>query len=171
MNVRLQAESRSAGFSLVEVLIGVFILTIIFLGIVPLFNTSMANNHKGNDSTQITNRSKSHVEELVQVPFDHADVTVPGGATELVTPQYWDDATYTWVNGTPPDGTRWDRTSTVRQFGVVDLADDGIFNDPKDGNTNPNFVQIKEVQVAVQSESGPLIPDGQTVLLRRLKLN
>lgn len=162
-------RAREMGFSLVEILFALVLFAVIVLGILPLFTRSMVNNAMGSDSTQISSHATSRTEELYQALFDHPSVTVPGGSTEVTATAYWDPTTKTFVATAPSGPTpRWQRTSRVRQFGIGDL-DDGVLDTPLDGDADPAFVHLKEVQVVVETApQGPVLP-GRRLVVRSLK--
>jgi hypothetical protein len=163
------SPGRTAGFSLIEVLIAAGILLLVFLGVVPMFTQAMMSNQTGGDLTQISNISKSQVEELYQLPFGHPDLTIPGGSTELATVAYWDPATQRFIATPPATGSaRWTLNTTVRQYSLSDLTNNGVLDTPLDGDATPAFVQLKEIEVQVVSESGIVGADRQ-ILLRVLK--
>ncbi len=144
-----------SGFSLIEVLIAAFILLIIALGLMPIFTRSISMNLSGNDSTQLSNIARSSLEELVQLDFNSAPLTITAG-TELVTVQYWQASSKSWQNGPAPRSADapWERTIRVRQFGMSDLQDvneDGEFDSPRDASAGPTDIHAKEVQVRVES--------------------
>jgi type II secretory pathway pseudopilin PulG len=149
------ASQSTAGFSLVEVLIAAFILLIIALGLMPLFTRSIQMNVSGNDSTQLSNMARSRLEELYQMPFDHADLSITAGS-ERTEEQHWSVSQHTWLAGPAPRSTDapWVRTTRIRQFalsGLIDDNEDGELDQPLPANTNPQFIHAKEIQVRVES--------------------
>ncbi len=180
-----RALSRQSGVSLVEVLIASSMMMIVLLGILPLFLRSVTNNQEGMAATEVTNHSRSRVEEMFQLTFDHPNLTLAAG-TALTVDESWSpgaidhagDSEERWFPGPPSDHpTRpihWWRTTTVRQFGVNDISDDPAdnrrFSTPLASNTDPIFVHFKEIQVTLQStrESGVLGP-SKALTVRVLK--
>lgn len=163
-------RDRETGFSLIEILFALVLFAVIVLGILPLFTRSMVNNAMGQDSTQISSHATSRTEELYQALFDHPSVTIPGGATEVMATTYWDPTTKTFITTAPSSGPvpRWERTTRVRQFGIGDL-DDGVLDNPLDGDTDPAFVHLKEVEVVVETApQGPVLP-GRRLVVKSLK--
>ena len=155
-----------AGFSLVETLIAAAILLIIALGMIPLFKRSIDNNALGNDYTQATSHAKTDLEDLLEIPFQSADMVLPAGAGSRTTVRYlqkglqsgtptrWQDWVAAPVPGPP---VVWTRTTRVRQFSVT-AYDDGILNDSEalPGGTDEAFVQIQEISAVL--DSGKLQP-------------
>ncbi len=162
-----------AGLSIVEVLIASLLLLFMVLGILPLFFRSAMNNAVGADSTQISNLAKSRVEELSQLAFDDAQLTLESGDEVLETIAYWDPETKAWSDEVPDSPTiRYQRTTRIRQFGLQDLLDDGDLDTPLDGDAAPEVVQIKEIEVTLESFAGgqgggPI--GGRRILVRALK--
>lgn len=162
-----------AGLSIVEVLIASLLLLFMVLGILPLFFRSAMNNAVGADSTQISNLAKSRVEELSQLAFDDPQLTLADGEEELETIAYWDPDTKAWSDEVPDEPTiRYQRTTRIRQYGLQDLLDDGDLDTPLDGDAAPEVVQIKEIEVTLESFAGgqgggPI--GGRRILVRALK--
>jgi len=162
------------GFSLIELLVASVMLVTVLLAIIPLFMRSIQNNSAGNDHTQISNYSKSQVEELFQLDFDNVRLDIPPGQTEVVTDEHWSRADKTWKPGLPASGlSPWIRTTTVRQYNISAIdADVTNFDFPEssalDGGAAAGSVHLKEVIVVVRSNSGLLGPSRQ-IVLRTLK--
>lgn len=163
---RVPAGNRSAaGFSLVEVLVAAVLLLFILLGVVPLFVRASVNRQAGSESTAAASFARSRAEALLQLPFDHADLTIPNGDTELEVVEYRLPGSDAWSDD-PSDagGAVWVRTTRVRQFGAGDLlngdgdGDGDDLDDPRPGGSDPRSIQLKEIEVAVTSprEAGPL---------------
>jgi Tfp pilus assembly protein PilV len=152
-----------AGFSLIETLIAAALLLIIALGMIPLFKRAIDNNALGSDYTQATSYAKTDLEDLMEIPFQSADMVLPAGASNRTTVRYlqrgiqsgtptrWQD----WLALGAVDSNRavvWTRTTRVRQFGVA-AYDDGILADSEalPGGTDESFVQIQEVSAVLDS--------------------
>jgi Tfp pilus assembly protein PilV len=169
-------RSRRAGkgFSLVELLVASFLMVTVMLAIIPLFMRSIQNNSAGNDHSQVSNYSKSQIEEMFQLDFDHARLDIPAGQTEVATDEYWSRADHEWKPGLPASGLApWIRTTTVRQYNVSAIDGDPTnFDFPKsvalDGGAAAGGVHLKEVIVTVRTNSGPLGP-SRRIVLRTLK--
>lgn len=169
-----RAHRSTAGFSLLELLIASVLLVTVLLGIVPLFMRSIQNNTAGNDYSQLSNFSKSQVEELFQLDFDHPRLAIPSGQNEVSTEEHWSRQTGDWVAGPAPSGLApWTRTTTVRQFNISAIDRDGRTFDfleaaSLDGGVADEMVHLKEIVVAVRSNSGPLGP-SRRIVVRTLK--
>ena len=180
----MELRSRQRGFSVVEVLIAAAIFLIIALGILPLFAQAIRNNLSGRDATDVSNLSKSRVEELLQVPFDNATLTVPVGKQWGCTAEYWSLSAKTWKPTTAPapptacatanvsavsgDPALWVRTIQVRQFSLGDLQSTGTVN-PQAGGAPAGNVHLKEIVVEVRSGDKNPLSSGKTLTLRMLR--
>jgi prepilin-type N-terminal cleavage/methylation domain-containing protein len=173
----MEMRKSAAGFSMIESLIAAAILLIIALGLLPLFSRAINDNVSGNDATQATNGSRTQLEELLQVPFNNTRLAVPGGAKELTAADFWTrgndkqtgSADEGWWNNPSGHGlVLWRRTTKVRQYSISDLAD-GKLDTPLAGDTQPTFVQLKEVEVVVENPKKNLIGNGQGITLRVIK--
>lgn len=155
-------RAASRGFSLIEVLISMLLLTVVVLGVIPLFTRSMANNNSGREASQASNFGRSRVEELMSLPLDRISLEIPDGDDELVLNDVWVKQGKEWKASAGSGETAlWSRTTTVRQFSVSDLydfSDDLRLQRPLPGGTDPTFVHLREIVVEVQSErdGGPL---------------
>jgi competence protein ComGC len=164
------------GFTLVEMLVASLLILVVILGVIPLFMRSIISNTGGNDYTQLSNFSKSEIEELFQLDFNSAGLTIPAGQTEVTVDEYWSQADKVWNPGTPPIGssTLWTRTTTVRQYNIsaVDQTLDNFDvekSEALDGNAPANAVHLKEITTTVRSaRQGPLGPRRE-LTLRTLK--
>lgn len=146
--------------SLIEVLIASAIMLFIALGIIPYFAQAMQNNAQGQDSTKVANFSRSRLENFIQLPFAHPDLTVTAG-TERIHEEYYRDeerqadgtliTAAGWIPGTVADGRAagdvvlYARTTTIRQFTSDDLAT------PLDSTADPTAVNVKEIEVQTRS--------------------
>jgi len=167
----------SAGFSLIEVLIASVILLVVLLGIIPLFIRSMSNRQAGLESTAVSSYARTRAETLLELPFDHPDLTVPAGGDTLEVVEYLPLGSRVW-DRTPAAAANaaWIRTTRVQQFGTADLIDgdtdgDGdALDQPLPGGSNPRSIQLKEIEVRVEStrEGGPL-GAGEGLTVRVLK--
>lgn len=166
-----------AGFSLIEVLVAAVILLVILLGVIPLFLHSMSNRQSGLESTAVGSYARTRAETLLELPFDHPELTVPAGSDELEVVEYLPLGDREWTtDGAAAADAAWVRTTHVRQFGSGDLLDGDTDGDgdsldqPLPGGTNPRSIQLKEIEVAVTSnrEAGPL-EAGEEITVRVLK--
>lgn len=167
----------AGGFSLVEVLIAALLLLIILLGIVPLFLRSMSSRQEGRESTAVGSYARTRAETLLQLPFDHPELTVPGGAAQLEVVEYLDRATDRWSRDPALAAQAfWVRTTRVRQYGSSDLLDGDVDGDgnnldlPLPGGTNPRSIQLKEIEVAIESpRDGGALGAAEEITVRVLK--
>lgn len=176
MRTRTQIPSEAArpagagegGFSLIEVLIAGGVFLILVIGLLPLFTRAMVDNSAGADYTTATNMARSAAEQRNQLRLN--DAALNAAAPE--TFEYWLSTTKKWVvdDATAPAGAAWRRRVLVRQFTLNDLIDDGMFNDPLDGSAPVEDVDIKEIEVRVETAgaTGPLGSRRRSVI-RTLK--
>lgn len=148
---------RAPGFSLIEVLIAMALAGLLLIGVLPLFTKSMSNNVEGNQLTEVTNRARLHVEELMALPVDAEELTVPDGEDELVTIEMYSPTAERWIDeddyGAAPEPL-FTRTTRVRQFNMsaisptdTEFADDEVLP----GGTPASQVEIKEIVVRVNT--------------------
>ena len=169
--------SSARGFSLIEVLIAAVILLVILLGIVPLFLRASVNRQAGRESTSVASYARSQAEALLQLPFDHEDVSVPAGQDALSLVEYLVPGSHVWSDDNSLAGdAQWVRTTRVEQFGTADLLDGDTDGDgdsldtPLPGGTDPRSVQLKQIEVAVTSpRDGGAFGAGQELTVRVLK--
>jgi hypothetical protein len=162
MNERIaplvRPRSPEAGFSLLETLIAAALLLVILIGILPLFERSRLNLLQGNDATNISNATVDLDERLLALPFKNQVTDIPvGGGTQFVTTDFWLLGRLGGPNGQYEYGDRWvpdmtpypndaalyTRTSTIEQFQLTDLTDDGVLNTPLDATAPDGQVQLK----------------------------
>jgi type II secretory pathway pseudopilin PulG len=140
------ALRRDGGFSVVEVLIAAGIFLIIAIGVVPMFTSAILRNRAGSESTSLNHMGLSRAEEVLELNFN--DPTLQPATTQ----EYYSRLSRRWLPGTPTaaDPGLWLRSTTITQFNVSDLLDDGILNTPLPAGSDPVFIHVKQVQVAVQ---------------------
>jgi prepilin-type N-terminal cleavage/methylation domain-containing protein len=166
----MEVRRVERGFSVIEVLIASAIFLIIALGVLPLLAQSIRSNLSGRDATDVSNFSKTHVEELLQVPFETLEV--PAGAAEGVTREHWSANAKAWKPGATPetgDAALWFRTTTIRQFSLGDLQDNGVADTPLPGGTPAGQVHFKEIVVEVRGLPRNPLSGGGAVTIRRLR--
>lgn len=163
--MRLRPGTREGGFSLIEVLVAALILGIIALGLVPLYTRAIRSNFEGFDYTRVSNFAKSRAESYLELPFNSAALTVPGGLKELTVTDYYSTNDHAWVATLAAgDEALFTRTTTVRQFSVGDITD------PLDGGKPPEVVHLKEITVAIQgNRSGGPLGTGKSIAVRVFK--
>ena len=168
----------SAGFSVIEVLLAMAILAITLVGVLPLFTKSMSNNSEGNQLTEVTNRSRLHVESLLSLPFDAPSLTLPVGDTELETRDFFSQSQERWFEEADfPAGETplYTRITRVRQFSVSAISETDLELEDDEalpGGTDPTALHLKEIEVRVNS--GPastlnIMGTRKNVTLRVLK--
>jgi type II secretory pathway pseudopilin PulG len=165
------------GFSMIEVLVAGVILLIVLLGIVPLFLRASVHRQAGRESTSVGSHARSQAESLLQLPFDHEDVSVPAGQAALQVVEYLAPGSRDWSDDASlAADAQWVRTTRVEQFGTADLLDGDTDGDgdsldvPLPGGTDPRSVQLKQIEVAVTSpRDGGAFGAGQELTVRVLK--
>lgn len=146
---------RPRGFTLIEVLVGLFFLLVIALGVLPIFFRSSIENVAGKEATDVTNLGRSELEEFRELPFNGPNLTIDAG-TEKTFDEYFSAVDKKWKPGpAPTDGTdpaRWTRNTVVRQYGASAL-DDGKLepSEALPAGTDPSFVHIKEIHITLDS--------------------
>jgi len=188
---RRRGPSRSAGkgFTLLELLVAAGLLLVVLVGLLPLFMRSIMENVEGRESTQVSNHGRSELEIFKQVRFNNPELDIPAG-TETVVQQYWTrpDPDYVgdekWLDTVPVGELGlWDRTTTVRQFGINGVIDndldgiidqiigledadfDGYLDNPLAGGSLPGAIHLKEVDVQIESQAERAI-GGEPVDIR-----
>jgi prepilin-type N-terminal cleavage/methylation domain-containing protein len=147
----------SRGFSLIEVLIAMALTGLLLIGVLPLFTKSMSNNVEGNQLTEVTNRARLHVEELMALRVDDEVLTVPDGADELLLVELFSPTQKRWIaEAQYPDDSDplFTRTTRVRQFNMSALSQTDLeFEDDEilPGGTPASQVEIKEILVRVNT--------------------
>jgi prepilin-type N-terminal cleavage/methylation domain-containing protein len=154
---RSPRRPEERGFSLIEVLIAMALAGLLLIGVLPLFTKAMSNNVEGNQLTEVTNRARLHVEELMGMPIDADELTVPVGQDQLLTVELYSPTRKRWIKeadyGSDAEPT-YTRTTRVRQFNMsalsqtdLEFADDEVLP----GGTPSSQVEIKEIVVRVNS--------------------
>ncbi|MGH9380561.1 MAG: type IV pilus modification PilV family protein [Thermoanaerobaculia bacterium] len=158
--MELRRRVHPDGMTLIEVVIASLLLLVIALGVLPIFLRSMTQTVSGEVHTELANHARTRAEEYVQLPFSSAQLTIPSGDTEAaVTDYYWPSAK-TWRSSPPPEsepGVRWERTTTVRQFHVIDYMaalDRGEPPAPLAGGAPAGSVHLKEITVRLSTPAG-----------------
>jgi len=161
------------GFSLVEVLIAIALMGLLMVGVLPMFTKAMGNNVEGNQLTEVTNRARVHLEELLGQPFDSPELTVPPGLNELLTRDLWSKNQSRWFDEADFPASEeplFTRFTQVRQFNLTALSDTDFElegDEAVPGGSSPALVHIKEIEVRVNS--GP--PTLLSVLGRSKAIN
>lgn len=167
-----QSTGREGGFTLVEALVGAVVVLLVGLGTLPMFTRAMAHNRIGKDATEVSNLAVDRLEGLVELPFNHPDLTLAAG-TELTTEEYFWIPTGTWEPYPLPDslvGVKYVRSITVRQYALAAL-DDGLLetSEALSWDAPPTFVHLKEIEVRVEQQ-GALFGPSKRIAVRTLKV-
>ncbi len=177
--IRSQTSSRPSeqGFSVVEGLMAAAIILIVAVGVLPLFVNAMTDNLQGRRATEVANAARSQAERLMQLGWNHPELTIPGGATELEVTDYqistYDPleqiTTKQWVSSTAhtPDGTEdLVRITTIRQYSFGSLDDELVEeSEALDGAASPSLIDFKEIEIQMASPE-ELNKPGKTLTLR-----
>lgn len=172
--VLARSRARGRGFTLIEVLIGLFFLLVISLGILPIFFRSSIENIAGKESTEVTNLGRSELEEFRELSFDSASLTIDTGSSKTFD-EYYSAQDKEWKPGLPPtdgsDPPRWTRVTTVRQY-HANAFDDGRFepDEALPAGADNSLVHIKEIHITLQSNrEGAGLGPAKSTELRVLK--
>jgi hypothetical protein len=153
------------------------LLLVVLVGLLPLFMRSVMENVEGRQSTQVSNHGRSELEIMKQLRFNNPELEVTTG-TEVVVQRFWTTGDPDYVGdekcvAAVPVGELglWDRTTTVRQFGINGVIDtdldgiidqifgledddyDGYLDNPLVAGSPPGAIHLKEVEVQVESQS------------------
>ena len=79
------SRRRESGVTLVELLIAVALLGFILLGIAPLFIASVRSNYSANEYTSIHNLARDRLEQLMNMPFNDAQLQPGAYPNDLPT--------------------------------------------------------------------------------------
>jgi prepilin-type N-terminal cleavage/methylation domain-containing protein len=148
---------RLRGFSLIEVLIAMALAGLLIIGVLPLFTRSMSNNVEGNQTTEVTNRARLHLEELMALPIDAEELTVPDGESQRVTVEVYSASRDRWIEESQLGGAEpplYTRTTRVRQFSNLALSHFDLELEEDEalpGGSPSSRVQLKEIVVRVNT--------------------
>jgi Tfp pilus assembly protein PilV len=159
------------GMTLLEVMIASLLFLAVSLGVVPMFTQSMVSNTSGNDSTKAANFARGRAEELMQLPFNHPDLTIDAGSAKVLD-EYYSSSDPVWRPFPVPAGKtpEWTRTTTVRQYNVDALEDDLVeISEALPAGTDPSFVHLKEIQVGVAQGGSIFTSLAKTITVRTLR--
>lgn len=169
MRRRLVRRSE-AGFSFIEVVIAGLLMLMIAISVLPLFTEAASSNETGREYTEVSNMARSKAEEMMQLPFNSAPLTIVD-LNKLETDEHYSKLNKRWMPGTTPatagDVALWLRRTTVRQYAVSDL--DRLAN-PLPAGTPPEGIHVKEIQVEVRGATvGSLFGPSKSITVRMLK--
>jgi type II secretory pathway pseudopilin PulG len=164
------ARAGDAGFSLIEVLVAALILVLVVLALVPLFAQSMNNTLAGREYSVASQFGRSRADELYQLPLESEEMLVAPGDRESVSSELWDPDADAWTATAPASPSPWRRTTTVRQYNVNDLLQEGRLVHELDGGAPAPQVHLREVIVEVESErEGGAAGSGRSVTLTTVR--
>ena len=139
---KYDSRNREKGFTLVEIMIALFILTIGILAVASMQNSSLLGTAKSNAVTQATNVAMDRMERLLALPFTTWSATGPnptpytGDDTFFATPPPTSEAitnvTFTVIDGpvfddsAPPQPTTVTITVTIQPKGMRQIRMTGI---------------------------------------------
>lgn len=69
-----QKQNRQSGFSLVEVLIAIAVLSVGMLSVAAMQTSAVRGNARSNNITERSATASNHLEKLLSLPFTHADL-------------------------------------------------------------------------------------------------
>ncbi len=88
--------ANQAGFTLIEILVALVILSFVALGIAGLFSHSIVVNASGHDYALLASEARFALETLQGLPFDHANLVKTDNGTRTLPSQSGDfTITYT----------------------------------------------------------------------------
>ncbi len=143
------------GFSLIEVLIALTLLVFVLLGVSTLFSRSMISNVESRNLTDATAAARDRAEELLDLPFDSAELTVPVGETERIILEVQRIGEEEWIPASElADGEtiHLSRRVRVRQYQVSAVNEADLEFDVSEaltGGTSSSLVDVKEIVVWV----------------------
>jgi len=172
-----RSARRAAGYSLVEVLLGLTILMVALVGLMPLFTKSIQQNLQGKQSTQATGHGRTELEEMLQVDFNNWLIEVQEDSARAQH-LYWTEADPTkrgdehWTETNPaPTVASWEMDNVVRQFGIQEVRDDdldgilevivgleddnldGILDNPLPAGSSRSFIHLKTLDVTLEKKA------------------
>ena len=136
VGIQTTSAKNSDGFTLIEILVALVILSFVALGIAGLFTHSIKTNASGHDYALLATEARFALETLQALPFDHGDLTAAGSPHVMapVNPDFtitytvddydvsnWAEASAgAWPTPTPPAGANLKRiTMTVASTNQV----------------------------------------------------
>lgn len=79
------ARPSIRGDSLVELLVGILLLSFLVLGVAPLLMMGIATSAAAEESSRLTVLASDRLEELASLQFDDSDLTAGGSLTESLS--------------------------------------------------------------------------------------
>jgi prepilin-type N-terminal cleavage/methylation domain-containing protein len=86
MGVSVQIRSGEGGFTLVEILVALLILSFVALGIAGLFSHAIVTNASGHDYALLASQARFALEALQALPFNDAQLGDTAGTPASWTP-------------------------------------------------------------------------------------
>jgi prepilin-type N-terminal cleavage/methylation domain-containing protein len=80
-------RSADSGFTLIEILVALVILSFVALGIAGLFSHSIVVNASGHDYALLASEARFALETLQGLPFEHANLVATGTGTRTLPSQ------------------------------------------------------------------------------------
>jgi len=147
MGGRGPSLERQQGFTLVEILVALMILSFVALGIAGLFSHSMIVNASGHDYAVLASEARFALESLQARPFGDAALAATS------TPRTW-----------APVNRNFTINYTVDDFFVQNWAEvaSGVWPAANPGGTPPTVANLKRITMTVASTNEILM--GQRVL-------
>jgi prepilin-type N-terminal cleavage/methylation domain-containing protein len=143
---RNRSTRAHRGFSLIEVLVALFILAITLLGVAPLFLEGMRSNASAFDYTTAASLVREKLEELKQRTKDDPDLSVAAIHQEIVT--------------YPGTGAQFTRRWTCVNY-LLDAAGRPDYNNPIANPATP--YAMKEITVMVVPVNSVVDASGNPV--------
>ena len=146
--------TQETGFSLIEMLIASFMLLIVVVGLVPLIAQSIRSNESAEETSDLVRATQLQMEGLVQLPFNHADLTIANGSSLQTTTAIMPTVSYETDNPNQTQNHPVDSRSTIRQFNIAAI-DDGVLdeNDALDAGAPPSLVHFKQIVLEVRRDN------------------
>lgn len=167
---RRAVRAPQTGSSILEVLLGFFILLLVLVGLLPLFTRAVGQNAAGRESTEMTAFGSARLESRLRLGFNNWELQVTSGSSRRTTefqsrtrPDLAGDGE--WLDEPPAKPVKWRRTTEVRQFAICGVRDhdgdgvldtiigledadrDGYFDHPLPAEADPAAVHLKEIRV------------------------
>ena len=147
----MELQSRpvlgSEGFTLVEILIMMVILSFVALGIAGLFSHAMIVNASGHDYALLSSEARLAIEALQARPFDDAALTAAGAGSP-----------HTWT----PVNRNFVIEYTVEDFRVDDWGEANVGSEAWSAPAGTDVANLKRITMTVYSTNEVL--HGRRVL-------
>jgi len=173
----MRAPRSQRGLTVVEMLLALALLGFILLGILPLFIGSVQSNFSGNEYTSIHNLCRDRLEQLMNLPFNDAQLAAGMHSVSDLPPVLPDPAT-----GIPPASggitNPFRLTYQVRQYQTPNIdtnngpvvATNAAFT-PTEITVAGQVYQYKRIDVTVVSNSGAIGIGARVARIAGILLN